>query len=99
MIAPLLLLGLVACQFMWHGGQYLLGGLLALPLLAVLPAVWRKRRGALVVSGLVVIVYFVIGATEWIAAPSAGPWPALQVTLALAYLAWLHFHSRSRRMS
>jgi len=102
MIPRLLLLALVVCQLMWHGyarGHYLLAGVAALPLLAVLPGVARGRRPGPVVAGYLAVLYFVIATTELVATQTARHWPALQVALALAYLAWLYLSSRSRSRS
>ena len=102
MIPRLLLLALVGCQLMWHGyagGHYLLAALATMPLLAVLPGVWRRRRSVLLVAGYLVVLYFIIGATELVASQAPRHWPALQVALALAYLAWVYLSPRSRSKS
>ncbi len=56
-----------------------------LPLLIVLPFAWRLQPRGLVITGLVLLVYFVIGVTETFANPAVRPLALVQVALIVIY--------------
>jgi len=91
------LLGLIAVQIVWFGWMVPMDGstrLIALalsagPLIVALPFVWRLTARALVVTGLVLLVYFLVGVSEAWANPAVRAPAVFQVSLILAYFTGL----------
>ncbi|MFW5816573.1 MAG: DUF2069 domain-containing protein [Wenzhouxiangella sp.] len=91
------LLGLVLVQLAWFGwllppegsarGAALL--LAAGPLALALPMVWRLKPRALVLTGLLLLIYFSIGVMEAWASPAARAPALAQIALVLVYFTGL----------
>ncbi len=87
------LLALILLQPIWHAWLAppavlpiaLLLALLALPLLALLPGVWRLRTRPLVLAGWVLLLHFCIGVMELWANPAARWLALIQVVLVVIY--------------
>ena len=87
------LLALIPVQLAWFGWlnppQILpLSAALALsvlPLVLVLPLAWRLQPRGLVIAGLVLLVYFVVGVTEAWANPAVRAIALVQVALVAIY--------------
>src|SRR5690625_641188 len=57
-----------------------------LPLLALLPFVWRLGRGELVIGGGILLIYFCLAVAEACASPSARLPALVQAVLVTAYM-------------
>lgn len=91
------LLALLAVQLAWfgwlHPPQHMatLAAVLitAGPLLLLLPFAWTLKPRALVVTGLVLLLYFLVGVTEALANPEVRALALAQVVLVLGYFTGL----------
>ncbi len=98
------LIGLIAVQIVWFGWMVPMNpetramvlALSAGPLLLALPFVWRLTPRPLVVTGLMLLIYFLVGVTEAWANPAARAPAVFQVSLILAYFTGLATIRRRR---
>lgn len=98
------LLGLLALQLVWFGWLHpspslstaVVIGLTAGPLLLALMLAWQLRARALVIAGLVLLIYFAVGVMEAWANPSVRWLALLQVALVLVYFTALATIRRTR---
>ena len=99
------LLGLLALQLVWFGWLHpspslsvpLVISLTAGPLLLALLLAWQLKPRALVIAGLVLLVYFAVGVMEAWANPSVRWLALVQVALVLVYFTALATIRRDRR--
>jgi uncharacterized membrane protein len=91
------LIGLIVVQAVWFGWmvpmedstRMIVLALAAGPLMVALPFVWRLTPRALVVTGLMLLVYFLVGVSEAWANPAVRAPAVFQVFLILAYFTGL----------
>lgn len=100
-------IGLIVLQPLWFGWidpptvvpPLLAVALTTVPLLILLPFVWRLGRDALVVAGCVLLAYFCLGVSEAMVSPPSRVAGLIQIALILMYfsaLASIRFGARRR---
>jgi len=98
------LIGLIIIQLAWFGWMIPMDAstrlaavaLSTLPLLIALPLIWSLQPRPLVITGLVLLVYFSIGVSEAWANPAARLPAVFQVAMVLAYFTGLATIRRQR---
>jgi uncharacterized membrane protein len=98
------LIGLIIIQFLWFGWMIPMEpstrlaalAVSALPLLVALPLIWSLKPRPLVVTGLLLLVYFSIGVSEAWANPAARLPAVFQVVMVLAFFTGLATIRRQR---
>jgi len=97
------LLALIVWQLVWFGlwdrppewpVAVVVLGLSLVPLLIVLPGVWRLKLRSLVLAGAVLLVYFSVGAAEAYAGSLSRTPALIQIALVIVYFMGLAAASR-----
>ncbi len=101
------LLGLIIIQFLWFGWiipmepstRVAALAIAATPLVIALPLIWSLKPKPLVITGLVLLLYFSVGISEAFANPAARLPAVFQVAMVLAYFTGLATIRRQRSPS